>query len=91
MSERIKLSFKGKVKREIAWLREDIVEMRDKIPEKYQDMAGFFVIFLGYFLIFDDYARERPHVAVVGAVLCSWFGVEMAILIAKALGKYPRK
>ncbi len=91
MSERIKLSFKGKIKREIAWLKEDFIELRDKIPEKYFDMAGFFVVFLGYFLIFDDYARSRPYLAVIAAIGSSWIGVEAAILIAKALGKYPRK
>jgi hypothetical protein len=87
MPERVKLSLKEKFKRETRWLKEDFLELGGKIPGKYKDIAGFAVVLMAYFFFFDEQAQSRPYVTVLGSVLGAWFGVEVALLIAKALGK----
>lgn len=85
MSQRLneEVSLRRKIEREWNWLKEDIVELRDRIPRKYFDMAGFMVVFMGYFFIFDEYARKRPELTILMCAAGSWFGVEVAIQIAK--------
>lgn len=86
MSERrMKIPLKGKIKRESRWLKEDLTELREKIPKKVSYIAAYAVLIMGYFFLFDK-GLEHPETTVIGSIVGAWIGIETAILIAKGLG-----
>lgn len=90
MSQRVKLSFKKKIIRELKWLREDLSESFDKIPEKYQHVIWFSLILTSYLFIFDEGLRY-PEMTIIGSITGSLVGVEIVSLIKRVFGKHPKK
>lgn len=90
MSQRVKLGFKDKVVRELKWLKEDIIEILDKIPEKYHHVPWFALILMAYLFIFDE-GLKYPAMTVIGSIIGPIIGVEIKCLIERAVGKHPKK
>lgn len=84
------MPLKDKIKRESRWLKEDLVELREKIPQKLSYVGAYAVLLMGYFFLFDK-GLEHPEMTILGSIVGAWIGTEIAILIAKGLGKYPKK
>jgi hypothetical protein len=84
------MPLKDKIKRESRWLKEDVSELREKIPQKVSYIAAYAVLLMGYFFLFDK-GLEHPEMTILGSIVGAWIGTEIAILIAKGLGKHPKK